>query len=130
MWHEISCSYGLHPVGTSNFPTVPKSWIKSKFQLKPSPIKMCVVEVPFKLYFAVNVCSKFITSIKEPVYGKKNFIIGIPENLLHLLIPFVQNLTFTFSILSEFSAKTCFVSMTLSCQIWKPLHLLTSKFCF
>ena len=31
----------------------------------PSPAKMCVVEVPFKLYCTVNVCSKFTASIKE-----------------------------------------------------------------
>ena len=44
-------------------------------------------------------------------------------------IPFVQNLISTFSIWSEFSAKTCFVYMTPCCQIWKYMYMLTSNFC-
>ena len=34
----------------------------------------------------------------------------------------------TFFILTEFSAETCFVYMTLSWQILKPVHMLASKF--
>ena len=60
---------------------------------------------------------------KIPVDGKQYSTIGIPEKELHLLIPFA-----TFSIWSEFSAETCIVYMTLNCQIWKPVHMLTSKF--
>ena len=53
------------------------------------------------------------TASKEKylLVDEQNNIIGIPENLLHLLIPFVQNLASTFSIWSEFSAETCFVCM-------------------
>ena len=63
--------------------------------------------------------------------GIPDNIQGIPENFLHLhvLIPFVQNLTSTLSIWSEFSDKTCFVYMTPNCQIWKPLPMSTTKFC-
>ena len=58
-----------------------------------SPAKMCVVELPFKLYcttvgmrlttlyYTVNVCTKFTASIKKkiPASGKQNNIMGIPE---------------------------------------------------
>ena len=43
--------------------------------------------------------------------GKQKNIIGIPENLLHLLMPIVQNLMSTFFIWSEFSTETYFVYM-------------------
>ena len=64
-----------------------------------SPAKMCVVELPFKLYCTVNVYSKFTASIKEKYLSvvNKTISLGIPENLLNLLIRFVQNLTSTFS---------------------------------
>ena len=66
--------------------------------------KKCVVEVPFNLYCTVNVCFKFTASkqVKYLLMDKQYHTMGIPENL-GLLIPFVQNLTSTFSILSEFS---------------------------
>ena len=57
---------------------------------------MCIVELPCKLYCTVSVALKLTDSGKIPVRGKQNDIIGIPDNLLHLLIPFVQNLTSTF----------------------------------
>ena len=46
---------------------------------------MCAVELPFKLYCTVNVCTKFTASIKAKyllVVNKTISIsIGIPENL-------------------------------------------------
>ena len=76
-----------------------------------NPAKMCVVELSSKLYCTENVWVKFTALIKEkiPVSDKQSNITGIPENLLHLLIRFVQNYISPFSIWNEFSAKTCFV---------------------
>ena len=106
-----------------------------------SSAKMCEVELPFNLYCIVNICPKFTASIKEKyvlVVNKTIFMISIPENLLHLLISLVQNLTSTFSICREFSAETCFVYMTPTakfgklCTCWhqnfvKCIHVLVSN---
>ena len=94
------------------------------------PAKMCVVVVPLKLYCTLLHEVHSFKAGKVCVIGKQCNITGILENLLYLLLTFIQNLKSTFSIWSQFSSETCFVYYTiLSCQIWKPVHILTSKFC-
>ena len=85
-----------------------------------------IIQSMFTLKFTTSIKEKYLLVVNKTISAN---IIGIADNLLHLLIPLVQNLTPTFSIWSEFSAQTCFVYMTQSRRIWKPLHVLTSKFC-
>ena len=63
------------------------------------------------------------------VMGNKCNIVGIPENLLYLLTPYnlIQNLEFT-SFIKFLLKRSSLVYLIMSCQIWKPVQMLTSKF--
>ena len=88
---EIILRFFAVAVGLSEWSRLLGSPAENDFTKVWSHAKMCVVEVPFKLYCTVNVCSKFTASKtgEIPVNGKQYDTKGIPENLLHLLIPFV-----------------------------------------
>ena len=63
--------------------------------LSSSPAKMCVVGIAISFIVqSMFFPTKFKASIKGKylLVDEQNNIICIPENLLHLLIPFVQNL--------------------------------------